>query len=611
MAKAQSTVKYATDSMQSAIATTRAAFQTLAGAFAVHSFVSFIEGGIEAEAVLHRLNLQTGISVEMLSALRPIAKQAGTDISDTAGMVNKLEKSMLSYAQGSSPKVAAAFQQLGYSQAQVKAGLQNMDTFLPQFAKHLIETGVGGEQAGLAMILMAKGGAAALPFLAALAEKTKLVGTETDAQVEAAKQFKVSLTKLEEGSTHLAISLANSLLPSLGAITAEMLKAKEAGAGFWAMMGAGAATAMTGTDRYKNDVAMYELTGKKLLLEKQIADVEDVTKAYHGVSAAKLKEQLASVEAELVTTRAYRVELEKIEAAQTKKETPHTGLTAPPGKPGAGAGGMTWEEMMVKASTLRLKRNEEAEAAADKAADADKQRAKALDDQQNREAEGWMRIADPTRLYYQQLDQIGELIASGKLGVTDAEKARVKVYEDIGKALEKSDSLGKQADAAAKLAEHAWTSASNQMGDALANFVMTGKLDFARLTQSILSDILRMQIRAQTSGLFGNLFGGGTSSNLPSAMTAPGLYFPEYASGTDYVPQTGLALVHQGEKITPAGENGGMPTLVFNIANNTGGPVSMKQNGPAVQTSGQIIFGLWLDTVQNNATARSAVAGLL
>jgi len=34
---------------------------------------------------------------------------------------------------------------------------------------------------------------------------------------------------------------------------------------------------------------------------------------------------------------------------------------------------------------------------------------------------------------------------------------------------------------------------------------------------------------------------------------------PQYANGTDYVPHTGLALVHQGEKITPAGQNSGNP----------------------------------------------------
>jgi hypothetical protein len=54
---------------------------------------------IESLDALHRLNLQTGISVETLSALRGVAKESGTDLDTVAGMVNKLEKNMLTFAQ--------------------------------------------------------------------------------------------------------------------------------------------------------------------------------------------------------------------------------------------------------------------------------------------------------------------------------------------------------------------------------------------------------------------------------------------------------------------------------------------------------------------------------
>jgi hypothetical protein len=57
-------------------------------------------------------------------------------------------------------------------------------------------------------------------------------------------------------------------------------------------------------------------------------------------------------------------------------------------------------------------------------------------------------------------------------------------------------------------------------------------------------------------------------------MVPPEFGIPAFALGTDYVPRTGLALVHQGERITNAAQNrraSGMRsrpnvTQVFNVA---------------------------------------------
>lgn len=50
--------------------------------------------------------------------------------------------------------------------------------------------------------------------------------------------------------------------------------------------------------------------------------------------------------------------------------------------------------------------------------------------------------------------------------------------------------------------------------------------------------------------------GGGAIGSMSSGGS-PDNNFPHYDSGTDYVPQTGLALVHQGEQIIPPGGRGG------------------------------------------------------
>jgi hypothetical protein len=60
--------------------------------------------------------------------------------------------------------------------------------------------------------------------------------------------------------------------------------------------------------------------------------------------------------------------------------------------------------------------------------------------------------------------------------------------------------------------------------------------------------------------------------------------------GTDYVPRTGLALVHQGERITPAGENasGGGQAITVEIVNN-GTPQRVVSATPQMDPRGLVI----------------------
>jgi hypothetical protein len=58
-----------------------------------------------------------------------------------------------------------------------------------------------------------------------------------------------------------------------------------------------------------------------------------------------------------------------------------------------------------------------------------------------------------------------------------------------------------------------------------------------------------------------------TSSSLGKLSTQVGMR--AYATGTDYVPYTGPAIVHEGERIIPKGQNkGGSYTLNVNGASN-------------------------------------------
>ena len=79
---------------------------------------------------------------------------------------------------------------------------------------------------------------------------------------------------------------------------------------------------------------------------------------------------------------------------------------------------------------------------------------------------------------------------------------------------------------AAKLGEQAFVSVTNNMESALDNFVSTGKLKFGELARSIIADLIKIQIRAQMTSIFGGLFksifGGGDAGMFTGSTGAIG-----------------------------------------------------------------------------------------
>jgi lambda family phage tail tape measure protein len=73
----------------------------------------------------------------------------------------------------------------------------------------------------------------------------------------------------------------------------------------------------------------------------------------------------------------------------------------------------------------------------------------------------------------------------------------------------------------ASIGASAFQSMASSMESALDNFVRTGKLSFSDLINSMISDLLRMMMKAQVSNIFGSIFGGGEGmgSFLTSSST--------------------------------------------------------------------------------------------
>jgi lambda family phage tail tape measure protein len=111
----------------------------------------------------------------------------------------------------------------------------------------------------------------------------------------------------------------------------------------------------------------------------------------------------------------------------------------------------------------------------------------------------------------------------------EAEKARAREAYQVGESQRSFEFGWKKAFAtytdnatnAALMGEQAFVSVTQNMETALENFVQTGKLSFSDLARSIISDLIKIQLRAQATAIFkssglgdllGGFFGGGGSS---------------------------------------------------------------------------------------------------
>jgi len=76
----------------------------------------------------------------------------------------------------------------------------------------------------------------------------------------------------------------------------------------------------------------------------------------------------------------------------------------------------------------------------------------------------------------------------------------------------------------ASAVDSAWTNAFSGLEDALVSFVKTGKLDFKSLADSIISDLIRIQVRSMLAGMFGG--GGGFNLGSLFGFGSTGGYSP-------------------------------------------------------------------------------------
>lgn len=494
-----------------------------------------IKGIIEAGDRLDELSKRTNIAVETLSALTNNAKLAGVSQDDLATGITRLSKAI---AEGISDagEQRQAFENLGVSLTDANGKARSTVDILGDVAAAFQSSEDSVYKTQYAMAIFGKSGANFIEFLNQGREGVQALGASIS--TEFADKSATFMDNLDKIGIVIQRNLSERASPFIAFLNRQLEKVLETEQ---KIIGAGG--------------------GRGFVNPEFVKPQEEVKKELKPLTTTKVKEEKDSVK-ELA--QAYQqVTDEIIRLVDGEKEL----MVLQFARKGATEDQIAaYRQYIDQLFTLRQAEKDAEEEA--KVIQEEKQMALKANADLLAEAK---KIYDETRTPLEQLaateERLQKLLSLGVINWDTYGRAIMKANEDIDNLKDNGIDSFAQLEAAIK----GW---GDQFNNTLTDAVMTGKISFKSLADSIISDILRMMIyKSITAPLMesaGNFFGFSTSGKR--AMGGP------VTAGRSYlVGENGPEIFTPSQTggITPNGVGGGVSV---NIVNNSGAQASAKQS---------------------------------
>ncbi len=502
---------------------------SLAALYGVGTFASFINQQIELADKLDDLSQKLGISAEELSKLQYAAKFSGVDIGGLQVALTRLSKGMAEAA-NETGTAYKALNAMGISVKNADGSLKSSTQVLGEVADAFAKYEDGAGKTALATTIFGRAGAELIPMLNEGSKGIKAYGDElqrfgavvTNDAAAAAARFNDNLDRIKTVGTALGQSIANNIIPYLNKLAEEFLVARANGLGFLDMLDMGLRFGNYGQQIKKineeieglqNRFSIFDLTGgkderlkqlmnqKKALQELQSAAAltgktyeDQISRRFMNQGTGKIAAPVPPDEAQM---KKYMAGLG---AAQDANSRFVASMRDSARQSQAEMNAMFMNEAQIKnqQNVIKIQRDYETAAIAiTKQFKDGNLTAKDYREQIAVLSESYIAARDAAEVTYQTQEKLN---ASWEYGATTALKEYINQAQNL-----------------ASLSNGFVKSSLRTIEDSLfgvVNGTMTAAQAFKNMANSIIQDLIRIQIRKQVAGVLGNIldFGIGNIS---------------------------------------------------------------------------------------------------